>query len=263
MTSGNKTNRIKIYEWPLNPRVRGFLRYENLIDTARNCLNSDNDIATLTSLSRLLELTKSNDFKSDLMQNLTQQIGELNQFSEHKQADRSKLDDTITRHKNLLERFHSFKLPNAEYQNNHFLSNVFLRLSLTSGPCSFDIPQLQLWQQRPPEERQTILRQWLTPFFQLAEGIYTCLDLTRKSGEFSRHKTEGSYFSASPPPGDTQMLRIKLDGGEDNKNYPDYYPQVSANAQMLTLRLFRIEDWATQPQEITENTTFEIAYCTL
>ena len=68
-----------IYEWPLNSRIRGFLRYENLVLQAQACIN--NDIAALTALHHFLDLTKGNDFKSDLIQNLMQQISALQQFS--------------------------------------------------------------------------------------------------------------------------------------------------------------------------------------
>ena len=256
MTSSSPVDR-NIYEWPSNPRIRSFLRYENLINTTRRRMEGDDDVAIFKVLCRLLALSKSNDFKSELAQQLAWQRDALAQFSQHRQTDQALLDDFIHEHDDLLERFHSFKLSCAGYYNNDLLSNIFLRLSLPSGPCSFDVPQLRFWQQQPAETRKAMLGQWLAPFLELSKGIDVCLGLTRKSGEFEEHTAKNGFFSANMPPVDVQMLRVRVSPNSR------CYPQMSMNRQMLSMHFFSIENWAAPPQQVNADLSFEIAYCSL
>ena len=176
----------KIYEFPLNNRIRYFLRYEYLASKLERYIEQNyhhNTIEVLRTFFELFELTKNIDLKSETMQQLRWQIQILEKFSNNPQIKQQDLQDIISKKNSLLVMLEDLSFNTQSYQNHHFLNTVKRRLEIPGGICSFDIPLLNAWMQLPLERQMQDVRGWSKPFTKIYAGIADCLELSRKDGE--------------------------------------------------------------------------------
>ena len=248
-----------IYEFPLNNRIRYFLRFEFLARNLDRCLSNipQSNIEALRLLFELTELTRNMDIKSEAMQHIRWQIQELQSMSNDPQVHQENLTDLVNRKEMLLTSLEQINLPVLGYQNHHFLSSVKRRFEIPGGICSFDIPMLATWRHLPAERQLRDLREWYKPFLHLSTSIYDCLELSRNCRQFSDCVAEGGYYSQNfKMPGPVyQLIRIKLD---ENTGI---YPEISAGRPRFTTHFFEISDLATRPKQVKSTIQFKVALC--
>lgn len=247
------------YEYPLNERLRYFLRYENIILSANRYLALKDDLVVLDYLRRLIVFIGNHDLRSELLQQLDHQKQVLHRYARSSTANQDKLAKYVQQNATALNHLHEFRISSSPYANHAFLTQVMRQLSLQSGACSFDFPQLQAWLQTPWEQRQSMLVEWLAPFQEFAEDINICLNLTRKSGDFAVHRAERGFFSTNPSEiaDNTQMVRLRVQPD------PPCYPVVSAGAQRLNIHFMSQQDFADTPDKTETDINFELAYCVI
>lgn len=250
----------RIYEFPLNNRMRYFLRYESLASRLEKDIQQNhyhNTIEVLRLFFELLELTKNVDLKSETMHQLRWQIQTLEKFSNHPQIKQHDLQKIISKKNKLLPMLETMSLNSLTYQNHHFLNAVKRRLEIPGGICSFDIPLLTSWLQLPLDQQLQNIREWNRPFTQLYESISDCLALSRNDGEFIEHTAKEGYYSQDF--GDRkahwQMLRIKMGGSAA------VYPEISAGRPRFTIHFFSLGDLAAKPPQAKEDIQFKVALC--
>ena len=223
-----------IYEFPLSNRIRNFLRYESLIDRLTQLIEDNSPLCALQILTELIELTRYNDIKSELLQNLQWQEQQLKVFSSSDSVNLTETENLIAEKSRIIDTIDSFVFPTKNYASNEFLNSVKLRLSVPGGVCSFDLPLLNAWLHLPPEKIRENLIEWSQPFNPLKEGIKSCLTLTRKSAEFQACIANDGFYNASFPEisRSYSVIRIAL----ENQNL--CYPEVSAGKQHFTIYIF-------------------------
>ena len=255
----NIAQETAVYEFPLNERLRYFLRYEDIIQSVNHYLALKDDIAVLKDLQRLINFIGNHDLRSELLQQLDRQKNILHAYAKSENIDQEKLSGYIKQNESALAHLHEFRISQTEYYNHAFLTNALRQLALQSGMCGFDFPQLQIWKQTPWEVRQNMLVQWVAPFLEFADDMSTCLDLTRKSGDFTMCRAKKGYFSDNPPEtsDDLQMIRLRLTPN------PLCYPVVSAGAQLINIHFMSQANFAIPADKISENIQFELAYCVI
>ena len=256
LDANNSVQEQNIYEFPLNERIRYFLRYESLIQGADKSLAREDDIATLRSLNRLISFIGNHDLRRELLHQLGLQNELLDKFSAADDVDTHKLSQCFARNKAALEHLHEFSISLPDYRNHQFLANTMRQLTLQSGICSFDLPELMAWKQIPWRERAMVLDRWLAPMREFGEKMAVSLDLTRQSGEFRPLCAKQGYFSENPAMGhDLQMVRIRID------SVTPCYPVISAGIQLLTAHFMDPGDFSAPPIQEKRDTKFEMAYC--
>ena len=255
-------NKSVIYEFPIDERLRYFLRYEDIMHKAEHYLSLKDDVAVLKQLRRLLDFTGNHDLRSELLHQLEQQKTTLRRFESANKINFDKLQKHLNGVEMALERMHAFRMPQSMYNSHEFLTTAMRQISLQSGLCSFDFPQLQVWRQRSWRDRNMELMDWLSPFREFATNVALSLELTRKSGDFTRNKANDGCFTNNPEHqlarsvGALKMVRVKL-------AIATCYPIMSAGTQLLTIHFMHQGSFAEQPGKTDNDVNFEIAYCSI
>ena len=254
----NQANTI-IYEFPLNNRVRTFLRYEYLMSSIDKALEQENDdLKTIILLHQLLEMIKCNDIKSELIQHLKWQKQKLQTFEESHHVDQGQLENVLASHQKSIDDMDGFQAPMHFYHNHHFLNLMKLRLSIPAGTCGFDIPQLYAWLNMPTEERQAILREWRRPFDPIGQALEVCMRLMRKSkNPETKTAQEGFYTQNLDSSKNHSLLRITINA------QMGIYPEVSSGKNRFTMYFFSVNPLDKKPTQVQHNLSFSIVLCSL
>ena len=249
-----------IYEFPITNRVRSFLRFEYLINKVESLMKGQNNsVEAINALHQLLELARHNDVKSELLRHIRWQEQELKKFTDSSPVDQRKLTQAVEEKQEVIKNLDDFKLPLADYANNHFLNSTKLRLSIPGGTCNFDLPQLHAWLHFDAAVQREDLETWLKPFRQLKIALESTLSLTRMSSEFSCETAgKGHYLSNFPPRKHSySLIRIKTE------EEPEIYPEVSSGPRHFTIYFFEITNPKTRPCQTRRDIQFQMACCTL
>lgn len=246
-----------VYEFPILERLRYFLRYENLMREANRDFEREDDIATLRSINRLISFIGHHDLKRELLHQLSSQNELLDRFSASEGVDADKLSQWIEKNEAAQRHFHEFTISLSNYQNHPFLAGTMRQMSLHSGNCSFDLPELLAWRRLSREARTAMLEEWLAPMREFSEGIDICLALTRQSGKFEALCAKQGYFSMTPEGLNPCLVCLRIGGARP------YYPIISAGGQLLTAHFMDPGDFLSPPSQTKEDVDFEMACCVI
>lgn len=157
MSESNTVNFVT-YEYPLNEKIRSWLRLETLLQQVyelSHITSYTSGIAFFRSVSELIEILDRGEVRSDLIKELEKQRKRLAAWAEAPNADNqlisTLLDDLAAKITNITAapRF------GQQLRNDKIISMVRQRLSIPGGCCSFDLPTLQLWLHMPQEQKRS------------------------------------------------------------------------------------------------------------
>lgn len=247
------------YEFPLNNRVRTFLRYEYLIKALNKTLEKqDDELKAIVILHQLLELTKCNDVKSELIQHMKRQKQQLKFYEESRQVDQKQLECVLEAHQKSIDDIDEFEMPSRFYQNHHFLNLMKLRLSIPGGTCGFDVPQLQAWSSLPKTEKYETITRWKQPFDIIWLTLQACMQVMRKSKDPELATAEEGFYSHNLSPHQNySLLRITIDGQNA------IYPEVSSGKNRFTMYFFSINPLEKKPMQVKYDVPFTMVLCSL
>lgn len=253
-------NASVLYEHPLNERVRKLLRLEFLLAQARHFLAGDSSWESRASLLSMLEILDAlgrGDAKGELINELERQHGQLAAFRERAEIDQAQLRKLLDHLRDLITRLHRHPgQPGQSLRENEFLVNVRQRASIPGGTCTFDLPGLQHWLLRPPQERRISLQGWFEEFTLLQESVETLLHLTRETGRRSQEVApDGSFERALDPERPFQLIQIQLQPSVS------VFPEISAGRHRFTVRFLSQPDIGARPRTINEDIAFRLALC--
>ena len=248
-----------LYEYPLQERIRTYLRLEHLFIRLQQLLPRvdamDHHFA-LATLFEILEVTSRADLKSDLLKDLDKQKHALDVYRGNPAIAESVLDEVISKLDQSFEALNN--LPGKAGQGlteNEWLMGIRSRIVIPGGTCSFDLPSYHAWQHKPSDIRQAQLHQWASSLAPLAEAVHLLLKLLRDSGAPQKVIANGGQFQQSLPQGRTfLLLRLALDEALA------LVPEISGNRLMVSVRLMHQSD-DNRLQSVTEDVNFELALC--
>ena len=251
-----------IYEQPLNERIRICLRIEALIDRLDHFNALDSDHAAYQSLLTVLEITalvERGDIKQEIIKELDRQHKVLTGLISHHSVDTSRLEMTLNRLKQALNRMHGMDGRLGEHLKAiDFLLAVKQRSVIPGGSCDFDLPQLRYWLNRAHEQRQQDIDRWSAPYRELYQTLALILKNIRDSAFAEPVEAAKGFFQESLDPAQpNQMLRIELDSN-------DLFPEISAGKHRYSIRFMRYAGSVDQlPQQIKDSVSFRLMRCSL
>ncbi|MDG4867931.1 cell division protein ZapD [Guyparkeria sp. 1SP6A2] len=253
---------LKIFEQPLNERIRACLRLDNLFARIDHHLGNPSRNDTLCTVLLLLEaadVLSRIDIKRELIKELERQQGRLMGVPDSPGVDREKLNALLEQQNGLIKALHAYaNQPGAHLKNHELLNAVRQRASIPGALCEFDTPGLHYWLGLPEEERRKDIDTWLAPFADIRAANELVISLIRNSVDTMSVVAEEGFLqqsieSASP----YQLLRVMLD--EDT----DAYPEISAGKHRFTVRFMTLDRENGHPRQIHENIEFRLALCRL
>lgn len=226
---------ISLFEHPMSERMRSFLRMENVLAATRGLIEDprpDRARAALTSLLELASLSERGELKREILSELERQRIVLGALRQQTGIDNHRLGNALS----ALEReqHHVESQPDRigqRLKGNDFLASVRSRSSIPGGTCSFDLPSLHCWLDRPASERQRDLAHWFDEFNTIESALALLLKHIRDAAEPESLKAEGGIFEYQPPNENPPvLLRILL------PTKSRLYPTVSGSKHRVTIQ---------------------------
>jgi cell division protein ZapD len=247
---------MTVYEFPLNERIRIWLRLADLFDkTLYFCRSSDSfgHHAGLLAIFETVDVLARSEIKTELLQELERQKQGLEALRANPQVDTKRLADVLGKVAEAQTALLAMTGKMGQHiRDNEWLAGIKGRACIPGGACSFDLPVYHFWLNRPAEARRADLMAWLAPMLPVKQAVDVVLKLLRESGHVSEHVAVQGQFQLMLGGRTAQMLRIASDA--------ECAPEVSANKYAVNIR-FMLPDTVQKPHVCEQDVAFELVFC--
>lgn len=251
------------YEFPLNEKVRTWLRLEDLFARMQHFTEQDDAVdhhEALTTLFEILEASGRADLKSELLQELERQ----KRLFAHLADAADTLITPQGKTEGILEELESATVDllamlgkiGQHLRKNEWLMVIKQRASMPGGTCEFDLPSYHFWLQQSAAQRREDLEAWLAPLVPIHTAINIALRLLRADGKTLSFTAHRGNFQQMQGGRNTQMLRLSL-----SRTYL-CVPEVGANRYAINVR-FLVADYASKGTLYEQDVPFELTFCSL
>ncbi len=248
-----------LYDYPLNERIRTYLRLEQLfrrlVELVPRSHPLDHHYA-LQTIFEIMDVAARADMKSDVLKDLDRQKQQLAAYRGNPMIAEEVLDGVIRQLDDCFAQLNELAGKTGQpLTENDWLMGIRSRIGIPGGTCEFDLPGYYHWQHQSAEARQADLHRWTLPLSPLAEAIVLLLKMLRDSGSTQKVVAPGGLFQLNLPQGRTfQLLRLHIDPALG------LVPEISGNRLMLSVRLMRHgDDDRLHPAQ--EDASFELTLC--
>ncbi len=246
------------YEYPLNERVRTFLRLENLFAKLHYFREQTHPYAhhtALLTLFEILEVTSRSDLKGDLLQELDRHKQSLMSLRNNPQVSEGALAAVLTEVEQAHHALHATPGKAGQgLRDNEWLTSIRSRASIPGGTCEFDLPSYHAWLMRDAAARARDIATWVSTLAQFQRCLIIVLRLLRETAHVSPQRAAQGGFQL-PLQGRTYtLLQVRV------PHDVVAVPETSANKYMLWIRFTRPDaDMKARPVE--HDVPFELALC--
>jgi len=252
--------RLIHYEFPLNERVRTWLRLEDLFDKADYFIAAGDPRAhhaALLAIFELADVMARSDLRGELLQELDRQKSMLEPLRGNTAVDLERLEEIIEQLTRALADLHGqIGKPGQHLRENDWLMSIKNRTVIPGGACSFDLPSYHSWLYHDAAFREADLRAWIQPFRPYWQAAIMVLQLLRESGGDVACLAPKGVYQLMLSGRTVHFLRIDMDDSLICA------PEVSANKYAVNLRFILI-DKIQKPRTCEEDIPFSMRLCTL
>ncbi len=225
------------YEFPLNERIRKFLRIEEIFKKMEAQINSKNDFSYYSCFNTFFEImavASRADLKGELIQEIEKQ--------------RSKMKTKMKTKKNILINNELYKtrvkleksktVPGFSFGGDKFLTELKTRAASPFGIVSSDFPEFQYWLQKTNEiERKAYFAGKLNDFLPIKVAITNLMKLLRRNVKNKSIQTSsGSLQYKLDPLLKNDLVIISL--SETSK----FYPNISSNKYAVNVHFSKVSN---------------------
>ncbi|MBT0585538.1 cell division protein ZapD [Alteromonas oceanisediminis] len=246
-----------VYEFPLNEKVRNYLRIEQLLKQIDSSAHSGTPTANVhffEDLFTLLDLLERLDIRSDVIKDIDAHERNLLHWSQHPNINNDALQLTLKKIIQLREALKLNKRIGSDLKDDPFLATIRQRFAIPGGACAFDLPNLHYWMSLGEATREKSQATWRESFTVIDEAINLTLSFLRERGRFKSVSAAKGFF---PGLADErgELVRVKLDPATG------CYPTLSGNKYRYALRFMNFSQTEVSSKPIDTDITFEIASC--
>ncbi|MDP1594952.1 MAG: cell division protein ZapD [Gallionella sp.] len=248
------------YEFPLNEKVRTWLRLEDLFKRVNYFLARDLSMehhAALITLFEMYEVASRPDLKSELFQELERQKRSLSSLHNNPAISEQALDYVL----NEIDEASAALLAmtgkvGLNLRENEWLMGIKQRACMPGGTCQFDLPSYHYWQNQPVELRRENLQEWLAPLLPVSVAINILMKLLRENGRKISFTAPQGTFQQMQGGRAAQLLRVSLN--------PDLacIPELGANKYAINIR-FIVANYAAKSSLFEQDVPFDMTFCAL
>lgn len=259
--SGPALNDLILYEFPLNERIRVFMRLEQLFQQIDHFMGGNSiwdSRAVIATLLEILTIFGRNDLKSEILKEVDRHSAVLTKMANNQQIDHAKLEKILGELERIGNQLYSTpgKIGQTLMESELFKS-ISQRSSIPGGTCAFDLPAYHYWLQQEESRRKRELEIWLHPFDNIRTAIKLLLNFIRQSASPSQERASSGFFQKtldhSLP---FQLLRVGL-----NRSQP-YFAEISGGKHRFTIRFMSING-SERPAQSEDDIDFKLTCCIL
>ena len=252
---------MSTYDYPLNERIRIFLRLEDLYIKVQHHAAGVDEFShhcALIAMFQILDMVDRSELKTDLLQELDRQKLVMDGLRGNPAIAEEILNEVIGEIEKVSSSLRAMSGRIGQpLRENEWLMGVKQRAVIPGGACEFDVPSYHYWLGLPAETRQSSIRSWLAPLLPLYDAIRIILHILRGSGTATPcTATQGAYQQMLGGAKPAQMLRVTL------TDDATCFPEVSANKYAINIR-FNCLDGTQRPRPYEMDLTFELTLCNL
>ncbi len=243
------------YEYPLNERVRTWLRIEDLFAKASEFMlraEPRDHHAALQAIFELVEVTARPDLKSELLQEIERQRVGLEPLRNNPAVDGRALETVLAQLQTVREALLALSgKPCQSLRDNEWLATIRNRSFIPGASCSFDIPSYHYWLNLPVAERSADLAGWLAVLDPIREAVLLVMRLLREGRQRFTPQAEKGVFQINLGGRSSMLLTIRV--------RPDLpcVPEISAGKHVINLRFVAI-DKQHRPRLCEQDIPFEL-----
>jgi cell division protein ZapD len=249
-----------VYEYPLNERIRTWLRLEDLFGKALFFIRAPDHRShhsALLAIFELIDVMSRPELKSELLQELERQRVALDGLRGHAAVDTKRLGDVLARVASSSQELHAMtRKLGQDIRENEWLMGIKSRAGIPGGVCSFDLPGYHYWLNASAESRRRDLLEWLAPSLPIRTAVEVVLTLLREGGSVSQQMATAGVFQLMLAGRSAHLLRVAVD------NSLPCAPEASANKYAVNLR-FVVVDKSQKPRTCEQDVPFELTFCSL
>jgi len=241
-----------IFEYPLNEKMRSWLRVEYLLNqliASKQAQSPEACLLFLRTLTELLDIFERSELRGDLLKEFDKQQSKLKQWLTVPEIDVQRVNQLIDELGAHSQKINTAPKFGSTFKEDRFISQLRQRLSIPGGYCNFDTPTLHLWQHLSVEKRQAQLDNWYSGMESLHLSLQTLLHLIRQSGPFYEAQAHQGFYQHSAE--EKELVRIMLPSEDE------IYPQVSGHKARFSIRFFPLENDGRVPEILL----FQLACC--
>ena len=247
-----------VYEFPLNERIRTWLRLEDLFDKAMFFISgadSRSHHAGLQAIFEIVDVTVRSELRNELIQELDRQKSTLEALRRNPAVDVERLDQVLAGIAKALSGLMAMAGKMGQHvRDNDWLSSIKGRSGIPGGTCSFDLPVYHFWLSQDEDARRGDLMAWLSPMLPIRHGVDVVLRILREGGHVSTHSAAQGLFQLMLGGRTAHMLRVTLEA--------PCAPEVSANKYAVNIR-FLVPDTVQKPRLCDRDVAFDLTFCNL
>lgn len=246
-----------VYEFPLNEKVRNYLRVEHLFNALHDpnkICKQHTEIQFFRDFFTLLDLIERIDLKTELVRDLKNYIIVLDAWLEFPDVDQDALNTTKNDVLDVLNRLKNTTRIGKELKADKFLTAIRQRFSIPGATCSFDLPKLHYWLSLEDEAKLADCQRWLSDLVLLEDCVNVALSFIRNRKSLSEENAPNGFYQGVA---DTKVELIRV---EQAKN-KGYYPTLSGNKYRYSIRFMRFTPAENQSSSMEETITFKMAGC--
>ncbi|KAF3981348.1 MAG: cell division protein ZapD [Methylococcales symbiont of Hymedesmia sp. n. MRB-2018] len=251
-----------LYEFPLNERIRVFIRLEQLLLQHDHFMSGSTIFDKRASVSVLLDILmifSRSDLKSELLKELDRHSKILGQIARSQAVDAEKLDKILTDLNIISKKLYQ---ANGKIGINVMESDLFQsisqRSSIPGGTCSFDLPAFHYWLEQDNSNQADDLLHWTKPFVDIRKAINLILDFIRQSSIPTSELAESGFFQLSLD--NTQPYQLLMISIE--KTLP-CFAEISGGKHRFTIRFMKPSADNNRPSQFSQDVAFSLTRCLL
>jgi cell division protein ZapD len=248
------------YEFPLNERIRIFIRIEQLFQQLSHFLTGESiwdKRAAIDILLDILMIFSRNDLKSEILKELKRLSSTLSQISNNEDVDSPKLEQILTKLNHISKVLYS---DDGKIGINVMASDLFQSISQRStipgGTCSFDLPAFHYWLQQDTQTQFKEIDQWTKPFTTIRTAIDLILIFIRSSSLGENQVAQAGFYQQSLKQSQPfQLLKITVD-----RSIP-CFAEISGGKHRFSVRFMIPSTNGSRPIQTTKDIPFNLTCC--
>lgn len=248
------------YEFPLNERIRVFIRLEQLFQEFSHFSTGGtiaDKRAAINVLLDIMSIFRRNDLKSELLKELDRHAKVLNKYTDSQKVDVKQLESIINNISQISKKLYATSgKVGIEIMESDLFQSIAQRSSIPGGTCSFDLPEFHYWLEQAEATRLKDLDRWSHPFKDIRTGIGLILDFIRSSNAPTEEMAEAGFFQIALDKNlPYQLIKVTM-----ARSLP-CFAEISGGKHRCTIRFMIPSADEQRPTQTPDDIPFKLTRC--
>lgn len=246
-----QAEKMFVYDFPLSPKARTYLKFEAIFNRVRQCAELNSDAETVSLIRGIIDFIDLVDGSGALKIDIGKDIDKLRQkllaWQKYPDADQSVISELLAQLSESHQALNTFTRQRTVLQNDPVIESIKPRFLTPAGINDFDTPLFKFWLQLTREEKLESVHKWMHELDCIQAPVYSILKQWRMFSQYQTRVAVNGFMQESSDP--CELIEIK---------YPRHvrgYPVVSGFQSNINVRFFPYIKGAP-----VGDITFELAY---